>query len=139
MLLFFLYLQKKQVMNQAVKPSAVEAHPHKWYRLPLSSDQKEELHSAYRAYFQNAKLSSKGMGIRQTEAAFVLLRICKYPDGTQVALIDGDFFLRRDGEEPQHLHLEVGHPDDPGPKGDNAADFDWYERGSSRSSDKGKT
>ena len=112
-------------MNQATTPSGAEARPHKWYRLPLSSGQREELNSAFRAYFQNAESSSKGQGIRQTNVVFAVLCSGIFPDGTQVALIDGDFFEYRDGEEPQPLLLVEGIPDEPGPDGPNFSKSDF--------------
>ena len=126
-------------MNQATTPSSAEARPHKWYRLPLSSDQREELDSAVRAYFQNVGLSSKGKGIQQTELVLFLLCCDILPDGTQVALIEGDFFGYRGGEEPHPLLLSEGIPDSPAPDYDNASDMDWYESCSSQPFDECRT
>jgi hypothetical protein len=114
-------------MNQATTPSSAEARPHKWYRLPLSNDQREELRTSIHSYFQNAESSSIGQGIRQTKAALAVLCAGIFPDGIQVALIEGDFFVCKGEEERIPIRISAGHPDDPGPRGDNASDFDWYD------------
>lgn len=126
-------------MNPAPTSSVAQEHPNKWYRLPLSDGQREELNSAVHAYFQNAELSAKGMGIEETAAILAVLFVCKYPDGTQVALADGDFSVCKDGEVPHPLLLSKGHRDSTGPMGDNASDMDWYDESNSQSSDTGKT
>ena len=126
-------------MSPAASPSAVEVSQHKWYRLPLSDDQRDELDSAVHAYFRNAESSAKGMGFRDIAVILGVLYVCKFPVGTLVALIEGDFFVCIDGEEPHPLLLSKGHPDSPGPMGDNASDMDWYDACNSQPCETGKT